>query len=518
MSIIGYFIDLSDDNYGTYILHDSFVNTPPKVFTSLTPGNTYQCRLRAFNDIGLSDYSETIEVLLKPPAPVAAEETGVTTGGFTASWSASNGAASYLLYVYDNSSVVVPGYDGLSVAGLSQSVTLLTAGATYTYKVKAVNASGNSVFSNTITVVMIPSAPVATDATNRTVSSLTANWNAVFGAVSYLLYVYDNLGSPVSGYDGLSVAGTSQSVTGLTENSNYTYKVKAVNAGGTSDFSNTISTSTKQWVERIVAHDNSSGTNQIYIYNTDGSNKIRLTSNVFNDTSPVLVENAVYYVSDRHGSDRQPYKLDLETMIETRLKTNSFDVNNIHSEADHDTIYYSDNRDGSVDFELFKYVISTAAETKLTETASGTNDFQPVPGSDGNVYFTSDATTDAIKKVPKAGGSSTTLLSSGSYIVRTPRPNPSATHVAFQSEEFGVGAEEIMICTSAGASPTRFTNSAGRNIQASWNVAGDKVFFVSSRNGAFQIWSFTYPAAVEAQITSNSGFSISHPWVGRIQN
>ena len=87
-----------------------------------------------------------------------------------------------------------------------------------------------------------PAAPVLSAATNVLDNSFTVNWVAVAGATGYRLDVstVSNFATFVTGYEDKTVSGTSTSVTGLAMNTPYYYRVRAVNAGGTSENSNAI--------------------------------------------------------------------------------------------------------------------------------------------------------------------------------------------------------------------------------------------------------------------------------------
>lgn len=94
-----------------------------------------------------------------------------------------------------------------------------------------------------------PAAPNALRATNETAGSFTANWTSVSGATGYRLDVSTNSSftSFVPPYNNFDVGNTtSRSVTGLSGNTFYYYRVRAYNGNGTSPNSNIVRVKTKQ--------------------------------------------------------------------------------------------------------------------------------------------------------------------------------------------------------------------------------------------------------------------------------
>jgi predicted outer membrane repeat protein len=106
-----------------------------------------------------------------PAAPLATDATDIDNTTFTANWDASAGATAYLLEVATDAAFTSPvtGYVSRDVgATTSASVTGLTIGNTYYYRVRALNANGGSGYSNTITATTAPPitvVPVITSAT-----------------------------------------------------------------------------------------------------------------------------------------------------------------------------------------------------------------------------------------------------------------------------------------------------------------------------------------------------------------
>lgn len=105
-----------------------------------------------------------------------------------------------------------------------------------------------------------PDAPLALNATEIDSLSFTANWTAVSTATEYHLYVSLDEGfeSLLTSYGPKSVTNTGENITGLQPDTDYYYKVKAVNDSLESPFSNVISV-------RTLAHSSEPG-DTVYAY------------------------------------------------------------------------------------------------------------------------------------------------------------------------------------------------------------------------------------------------------------
>jgi uncharacterized repeat protein (TIGR03803 family) len=241
-----YEVDVSDDNFTSVLPdHEGLVMAggTSLIINGLEGGVPYMYRVRAGNDGGYSGNSAIITIALKPAAPLATDAADVTDESFTAHWTASNGATGYRVDVTaDDFTTILASYNDIAETTTSVPVNIgLAAGASYKYRVRAQNGVGTSSNSNEISVTLIPAAPTATAATGINLTGFTATWGSVSGADGYYLEVSaDDFVTPLTGYDNLPVAGTSHAVTGLTALTEYKYRVRAHNVGGTSDPSNAI--------------------------------------------------------------------------------------------------------------------------------------------------------------------------------------------------------------------------------------------------------------------------------------
>ena len=256
----GYYLDVATDNgfinFVSGFNNLDVGNVTTYNVTGLNSATDYYYRLRAYNTDGTSGNSNVITVTTlpySPSPPNASAATNISQTFFDANWDASTGADGYYLDVATDNGFTsfVSGFSNLDVGNVTTyNVTSLSSATDYYYRLRAYNTGGTSGTCNVITVTTLPYSPAppnATAATNISQSNFYANWDVSSGADGYYLDVTTDNGftSFVSGFNNLDVGNViTYNVFGLNSNTDYFYRLRAYNTGGTSGNSNVISLTT----------------------------------------------------------------------------------------------------------------------------------------------------------------------------------------------------------------------------------------------------------------------------------
>ncbi len=228
--------EYSLDGGNTWIALDPADATSPITITGLTNGTEYSIVLRAVNSVGSGETSNEVKVtpITVPGAPTITTITpgnGTAVVAFTPPADNGGNAISNYEYTIDGTNWIA-----LSPASTSSPFTIsgLTNGTEYSVKLRAVNDAGSSAASGAVTTTprTVPSAPTGLTATPGD------------GQIEIAFTPGNDGGSPVTNYqyslDGgqtwitLNPADASSPITipGLTNGTEYTVQIRAVNAAG----------------------------------------------------------------------------------------------------------------------------------------------------------------------------------------------------------------------------------------------------------------------------------------------
>jgi hypothetical protein len=199
-----------------------------KTITGLTNGTTYNFWVKAVNANGTSAASP-----MASGKPIGNMGTvTLTTGGsgeLVLSWSAVAGADQY--EVYHNTNNSIPSSSSLTVSATTATISGLTNGTMYYVWVKGKNANGTNNASTAVSGKPLgtPGAPTLSPAFKQ----LLVTWTAVPGADGYEVY-YGTSSTPTT--LAAITAGTTATITGLTNGTTYYVRLRAKNANGVSGY------------------------------------------------------------------------------------------------------------------------------------------------------------------------------------------------------------------------------------------------------------------------------------------
>jgi fibronectin type 3 domain-containing protein len=223
--------------------------------TGLTAETTYCYRVRAFNANGDSDYSNIASATTPAPLPTAPSNltaSAMSVSQIDLAWAdnANNEDGFKIERCTGTGCTDFAQITTVASNITSHSDTGLTAVTTYCYRVRAFNAAGDSDYSNTAcatTPQALPAAPSNLTASAVSVSQIDLAW-ADNADNEDGFKIERCTGTGCTDFAQITTVAsnvTSHSDTGLTAETTYCYRVRAFNAGGDSDYSNTACATTR---------------------------------------------------------------------------------------------------------------------------------------------------------------------------------------------------------------------------------------------------------------------------------
>ncbi|GAB4332954.1 MAG: hypothetical protein OHK0038_08900 [Flammeovirgaceae bacterium] len=239
----------SDNNFNALVsgYNPLELSTNSQIVSNLDAGTTYYVRVKAKNASGESENSNIITALTVANAPVIADtdNSDITQTSFVVSWQSVESANAYQLFVATDIlfANTLSGYDGYETTATSKKVEGLEAGKWYYFKVKTINASGESAFSAIDSVLTNPATPEIIEASNLSNASFDLAWTESQGAeLGYWLDVATNesFTTYVDGFQRKETINLIENISSLEAGTMYYARVRARNESGTSPTSKTF--------------------------------------------------------------------------------------------------------------------------------------------------------------------------------------------------------------------------------------------------------------------------------------
>jgi titin len=248
----GFKIERKTGSGGTYTqIATTGANITTYSDTGLTAGTTYFYRVRATNASGDSSYSNETSAtttIAPPNAPSGLTATATSSTQINLSWT---DVANETGFKIERKTGAGGTYSQIGTVGtgvVSYNDTGLTANTNYYYRVRATNAGGDSPYSNEANATTLntsPAAPSGLTATAISTTQINLSWtDNSSNETGFKIERKTGSGGTYAEIGTVGANITAYSNTGLTEGTNYFYRVRATNTIGDSAYSNEANTTT----------------------------------------------------------------------------------------------------------------------------------------------------------------------------------------------------------------------------------------------------------------------------------
>jgi Tol biopolymer transport system component len=259
------------------------------------------------------------------------------------------------------------------------------------------------------------------------------------------------------------------------------------------------------------------GSYEIYTMNADGSNPTRLTNNETLDLLPAFSPDGTKIVFVR---ENDPTFEDLNVYVMKADGSGQTDLNNPDLDSKDESPSFSP--DGTkIVFASQVYAVESFSDIYVMKAdGSGRTNLSNYPASaDFDPVFSPDGTRIAFVSmrddadpfsffggeiyVMKADGSGQTNITNNAAGDRSPDWSPDGNKIAFMSNRDG-GDYEIYVMNADGSNPTNITNNAAPDSYPAWSPDGTKIAFTRNTQAGLEIYVMNADGSNQINITNNT--------------
>jgi Tol biopolymer transport system component len=454
--------------------------------------------------------------------------TSATTGGFVSS----DGGAEVTSYGIcwgtnaNPSTTDSKTSDGKGTGQYVSSLTGLTAGTTYHVRAYAINSVGTSYGGDMLFVTLGQSPesitlPASNISATGAILNGAANANFLSTTVTFEYGLTASYGQTIaasqSPLTGNLLTNINASISGLTVNTIYHYRLKAVNSLATTygnDISFTSNSGGTSTGNIIVFSSNESGNSDIWKMNIDGSNKVQLTTNSAIDNSPRWSPDGskIVFISNRN-SYYQMWIMNSDGTNQTLLYNDpGYNHEGPSWSKDGNYIYYSRGSTGSgcspcPTYEIWR--VNSNGTNSLRMTNDNFRDQSPYLSPNGQkiVFAKAKSAGDCCNAtdvcVMNTDGTSMQRISvlSGGYSWPGGGWSPDGSKILIFSSVTGL-PHDLYIINSDGSGKTFL---ASNSIGGCFSKDGSKILYLDrSVSGGGDIWIMNIDGTNKQAITTNS--------------
>ena len=240
---------------------------------------------------------------------------------------------------------------------------------------------------------------------------------------------------------------------------------------------------------------------EIYIMNSDGSNKERLTNNEYKDVFPRFSPDGtkIAFTSDRDGGGTDMYIMNIDGSNLKRLTNNDSIIDLFCFSPDGIKIVFTSTRDGNPQIHIMN--IDGSNQERLSNNKY--NESLPYFSPDGlKIAFVAARDDNGEIYIMNIDGSSQKNLTNHESKDIFSCFSPDGSKIVFTSYRDGENPE-IYIMNIDGSNQKNLTNNVSKDESPCFSPDGSKIAFVSYRDGNGEIYVMNIDGSSQKNLTNN---------------